>query len=231
MKILHSQSELDRDAKKLKIDVLDLLATLVNNLFIKTPLEADQDLEEIQFGFKVEMIGGMQIEELKNNQNGENSAGDNMETDGEQKSDEGKDDKDKKDKKKNEDSGEGKLLEKNQKEIRDILENKQNVFTPSEGRMYVVSVFVKRFDEFLALFEKFSLSEASPKALKAHRRNISLGISGTRTLISTKYKNSALDRIIVAKLLSLFNLLLELSSEDFITKILDSQILKYIIDL
>ena len=77
--------------KKIAIKACETLETLINNLFVKTPAESDQDLEEIQFGFKVETIAGRSIEEIKSETD--------MEVDCEETKDENKDNKPKEDKK------------------------------------------------------------------------------------------------------------------------------------
>lgn len=77
--------------KKIAIKACETLETLINNLFVKTPAESDQDLEEIQFGFKVETIAGRSIEEIKSETD--------MEVDCEETKDANKDNKPKEDKK------------------------------------------------------------------------------------------------------------------------------------
>jgi len=58
-----------QESKQTAIKCLDLIHTVIDNLFIKTPLESEQDLEEIQFGFKVDTIAGKTIEEIKEENN------------------------------------------------------------------------------------------------------------------------------------------------------------------
>lgn len=208
--------------KKLATKAIDVLELIVNNLFIKTPLECDQDLEEVQFGFKVETIAGKSLEEFKQ---------DDLNMDVDKEESKGETDKVKIKPKKNEDSGEGKLLERNHKEIEDILGSKQNIFTFSEGRIYIITSFLKFYEDFNKIFEFYSSDEANPKTLKSHRRQISMGIGGTRTLLPTKFKNEPIDRILIAKLISLLSLLITLNAEDFLKQIYDTNILKYIVTL
>ena len=90
---------------------------------------------------------------------------------------------------------------------------------------------MKSFTKFVEIFENYSSDEANPKAMKAHRRNISMGIGGTRTLLPTRFQNLAVDRILISKIISLFYHLLTLQSEEFNSQIIESNILKCIVEL
>jgi len=46
-----------------------------------------------------------------------------------------------------------------------------------------------------------------------------------------KYKDTAIDRIFIAKLISLFYLFLELQSDEFVNLVIGSDILKYVVEL
>lgn len=42
---------------------------MVSNLFIRAPIESDQDVTEYQFGFIVQSIAGKSVEEIKGENN------------------------------------------------------------------------------------------------------------------------------------------------------------------
>ena len=59
----------NKDLNKSVVKWLESIHTTINNLFISSPVESDQDVAEYQFGFIVQSIGGKSIEEIKQENN------------------------------------------------------------------------------------------------------------------------------------------------------------------
>ena len=52
--------------KKNIVRWVEILQLIIHNLFIATPVESAQDVTEFQFGFMVDTIAGISLEEMKN---------------------------------------------------------------------------------------------------------------------------------------------------------------------
>ena len=131
------------------------------------------------------------------------------------------------------DNNEFKLLEKNSNKKKSVLESQKNIFTPSEGRIKIVSIFMKYWDRIFDFLEKSSVEhvESKPKKVKSHRRSVSLGINGIRSLLPQRYLEEPIERTIIARMLSLFDYLLFFQSTEFLKLVKESDILKFIVDL
>ena len=110
---------------------------------------------------------------------------------------------------------------------------KNNIFTQSEGRIKFVSIFMKYWDKLFDYLEKSSIEhvETKPKKVKSHRRSISLGITGNRSLIPQRYLEEPIERAIIAKTLGLFNYLVFFQSTEFLKLVKESEVLKAIVEL
>lgn len=62
-------SNTNKDLSKSVLKCIESIHTTINNLFISSPVESDQDVAEYQFGFVVESIAGKSIEEIKQDSN------------------------------------------------------------------------------------------------------------------------------------------------------------------
>ena len=55
----------NKELNKSVLKCIESIHTTINNLFISSPIESDQDVAEYQFGFIVQSIAGKSIEEIK----------------------------------------------------------------------------------------------------------------------------------------------------------------------
>jgi hypothetical protein len=114
---------------------LDVIETLTNNLFIKTPIESAQDVSEYQFGFVVDTIAGKKVEESKE------QSSQNAEMKEDSKADKEKDQK-------KEDASESKVLEQQNNKKKSMLQDQINIFTKEQGVSYIEEIFMKYFSCF-----------------------------------------------------------------------------------
>lgn len=197
------------------------LTLLVQNLFISTPIESAQDVAEYQFGFIVDTIAGEKVnEEAKSEQS--------MDVD---KKEEEKGDEEKKDKEKEVDENESKVLEQNNNKKKSVLKDKQGIFTLEDGQNLVIKSLSNHFETFSKYLTEATDERVEGKTFGGHRRSLSVGGSLSKTLIANKYKHAPINRILIAKFLSWFNVLLKLHSSDFLDLIKAGDILKSIVKL
>lgn len=192
------------------------------------PVESDQDVAEYQFGFLVDTIAGKTLEEIKAEATEDVTMQEEDKTE-EQKKEEAKPEKEKK----QGDENESKILEQTNNKKKSVLEDKTNIFTPSEGRLKVADTFIKYFEVLYDFFETAAVEtiETKPSVFSSHRRSTSINAAGPRNLIATKYRNEAIERITIGKLLGWFNTLLSLQSSEFLKAVKESDILKHIVEL
>lgn len=196
------------------IDVIDIIT---NNLFIKTPIESAQDVTEYQFGFVVSSIGGKTIEEInEGNENAKMSDADSEES---------------KQNTKEVDENESKVLEQQNNKKKSVLEHQTNIFPKEQGSTKVVDLFLKYFKKFWSFLEAATADTQEYKALSSHRRSISLGAGVVKSMIPSKYRNEPVERLFIAKLLNIFNILLTLDSAEFQRWVKESSVLKHIVEL
>jgi hypothetical protein len=196
---------------------IDVIDTITNNLFIKTPVESAQDVTEYQFGFIVSTINGKTVEEIKNE-----SLDSNMK---DSESEENKE------KSKELDENESKVLEQQNNKKKSVLEHQINIFTKEQGSTKVVDLFLKYFKNLSSVFELATAETQDSKALSSHRRSTSFGAGSVKPMILTKYRNEAVERLFIAKVLNIFYMLLALDSAEFQRCVKESSIIKNIVEL
>lgn len=92
---------------------------------------------------------------------------------------------------------------------------------------------MKYSDKLFEYLEKASIEhvETMPKKVKSHRRSISFGTTGNRSLIPQRYTEEPVERAIIAKTLGLFNHLVFFQSIEFLKLVKESEVLKAIVEL
>jgi hypothetical protein len=110
------------------------------------------------------------------------------------------------------------------------LEGQETIFSFSEGSSRIAEEFLNHFDMFTKILEN-ATNEKSISESMGHRRKFSTGAGGTRTLIPTKYKKEAIERVCISRLLSWFNTLLILESSEFNRAVKETEVLRHLVDL
>lgn len=112
------------------------------------------------------------------------------------------------------------------------LKTRRIFFNISEGRIKVAGTFMKYVDKLFDFLENSSLDSIETKQkVRNHSRTAFHSSTSSRSLLPQKYTEEPYKRIIIAKTLQLFNLLLFLQSTDFLNSVKESECLKSIVDL
>ena len=195
----------------------------MKNLFISLPIESAQDVTELQFGFMVGTIEGVNKEDEEEDEKSEKDI--SME---EEEKDDPNQEISKSKEKDQVDENESKVLEQISNKKKSILKNQSIIFTQSEGIDEIILIFEKYFQNFKDFLENV-VNEKINSSVHGHRKTLSFNINGVKNMIPAKYKNEPIIRLLLARLLSWFSLFLSFKSSDFENLVSESNILKDII--